>query len=81
MHPASIPSIKKIGDQLNLCTLIREKIGKELHTDPPALVNKGGVINQGVNAELDELRQIAYHGKDYLLKVQQRESLAREYPR
>jgi len=51
---SSIPSIKKIGDQLNVCQLIREKIGKELHTDPPALVNKGGVMNEGVNAELDE---------------------------
>ncbi len=77
---SSIPSIKKIGDQLNLCNLIREKIGKELHADPPALVNKGGVMNEGVNAELDELRNIAFHGKDYLLKVQQRESLATGIP-
>ena len=46
-------------------------MAKELHTDPPAMVNKGGVMNEGVSAELDELRQIAFHGKDYLLKLQQ----------
>ena len=67
-------SFRRIGEQLNLCLSIREKIAKEVKNDPPLLVNKGGVIADGVNAELDELRQIAFSGKDYLLKVQQRES-------
>lgn len=67
-------SLRRIGEQLNLCLSIREKIAKEVKNDPPLLVNKGGVIADGVNAELDELRQIAFSGKDYLLKVQQRES-------
>ena len=63
----------RIGEQLNACTLIRDRIEKEIQPDPPSLVNKGGVIAHGVNAELDELRTIAYSGKDYLLQVQQRE--------
>ena len=63
-----------MGEQLNGFWSIREKIAKEVKNDPPLLVNKGGVIADGVNAELDELRQIAFSGKDYLLKVQQRES-------
>ena len=67
-------AIKVIGDQLNPCSVIKNKIGKELYHDAPALLNKGKVINEGVSAELDELREIAYHGKDYLLKLQQRES-------
>ena len=67
-------SLRRIGEQLNICLSIREKIAKEVKNDPPLLVNKGGVIADGVNAELDELRQIAFSGKDYLLKVQQRES-------
>jgi DNA mismatch repair protein MutS len=66
--------LNSIGEQLNLCLSIREKIDKEIDNDPPMLVNKGGVIRNGVNAELDELRQIAYSGKDYLLRIQQRES-------
>lgn len=67
-------SLRKIGEQLNLCASIRDKIAKEINNDPPLLVNKGGVIADGVNQELDELRHIAYSGKDYLLQVQQRES-------
>jgi DNA mismatch repair protein MutS len=67
-------SLRKIGEQLNLCASIRNKIAKEINNDPPLLVNKGGVIADGVNQELDELRHIAYSGKDYLLQVQQRES-------
>jgi DNA mismatch repair protein MutS len=66
-------SLRRIGDQLNLCLTIREKIAREIQNDPPVLVNKGGVIADGVNAELDELRHIAYSGKDYLLQIQQRE--------
>lgn len=67
-------SLNSIGDQLNICQSIRDRIDKEIDNDPPLLINKGGVIKQGVNADLDELRSIAYSGKDYLLKVQQRES-------
>ena len=67
-------SLHRIGEQLNLCVSIRDKISKEIAADPPLLVNKGGVIADGVNKELDELRQIAYSGKDYLLHIQQRES-------
>ncbi|MDL2245535.1 DNA mismatch repair protein MutS [Parabacteroides sp. OttesenSCG-928-J18] len=67
------PSLARIGEQLNLCDTIRRRIEQEVNNDPPALLNKGGVIAHGVNAELDDLRSIAYSGKDYLLKVQQRE--------
>ena len=67
-------SLRRIGEQLNLCLSIREKIEKEVKNDPPLLVNKGGVIADGVNEELDELRRIAFSGKDYLLQIQQRES-------
>ena len=66
-------SLNHIGGQLDICRAIRDRIDKEINNDPPLLINKGGVIKSGVNAELDELRQIAYSGKDYLLKVQQRE--------
>ena len=68
------PSLCRIGEQLNVCALIRDRIDQEIQPDPPSLVNKGGVIAKGVNEELDELRSIAYSGKDYLLQVQQRES-------
>ena len=67
-------SLNHIGEQLNICRSIRDRIDKEVNNDPPLLINKGRVIKSGVNAELDELRQIAYSGKDYLLQVQQRES-------
>ena len=67
-------SLNRIGEQLNLCIPIRDRIAKEINNDPPLLINKGGVIKDGVNADLDELRQISYSGKDYLLKIQQRES-------
>ena len=67
-------SLNTIGEQLNPCIGIRQRIEKEIAPDPPLMVNKGGVIREGVNEELDELRRIAYSGKDYLLKLQQRES-------
>jgi len=67
------PSLQKIGDQLNVCTIIRDKLEKELMQDPPAMVNKGNVIAEGVSDELDELRKLAFSGKDYLLQIQQRE--------
>ena len=66
--------IHTIAEQLNLCKEIRDRIEREVNPDPPQLVQKGGVIRSGVNAELDELRSIAYSGKDYLLKIQEREA-------
>lgn len=62
-----------IGEQLNPCSIIRDRIAREVVDDAPVAVNRGTVIRQGVDAELDELRDIAYQGKDYLLKVQARE--------
>ena len=73
-------SLNHIGEQLNICQSIRDRIDKEIDNDPPLLINKGGVIKSGVSAELDELRQIAYSGKDYLLQIQQRESELTEIP-
>ena len=70
---SSNKSLQEMGEKLNPCPLIRDRIEKELIADPPALVNKGGFINKGVNEELDELRDIAHSGKDHLLKIQQRE--------
>ena len=67
-------SLNWIGEQLNLCVTIRDRIAKEIKNDPPLAVNKGGVIQDGVNADLDELRRISYSGKDYLLQIQQCES-------
>lgn len=71
----SITSLKQIGERLNPCTEIKEKIQKELSTNPPVLLNKGNVIAEGINKELDKLRQIILFGKDSLLKIQQREIL------
>ena len=67
-------SLNSIGEQLNLCLSIRNRIDKEINNDPPLLINKGGVVKEGVDPQLDELRKIAYSGKDYLLQIQQRES-------
>ena len=67
------PHLKSIGEQLNPCLTIRERIGRELVPNPPLLINKGGIIARGVNKELDELRDIAYSGKEYLMNIQQRE--------
>ena len=66
--------LKRVGEQLNLCESIRDRIEREIQNDPPQLVAKGGVIRNGVNDELDELRHIAYSGKDYLLQIQDREA-------
>jgi DNA mismatch repair protein MutS len=73
-------SLNTIGEKLNFCLSIRDRIEKEINNDPPLLINKGGVIKDGVNVDLEELRQIAYSGKDYLLKVQRRESEATDIP-
>ena len=66
--------IKQIGAQLDCCADIRDRIVREIVPEPPLLLNKGGVIASGVDAQLDELRAIAYNGKDYLMQLQQRES-------
>ncbi len=66
--------LNRFGEQLNLCDALVNRIDHEVQNDPPQLVNKGGVIKDGVSDELDELRRIAYSGKDYLLKIQERET-------
>ena len=66
--------LRGIGEQLNLCQLIRDRIAREINPDAPNLINRGNVISHGVNAELDELREISYSSKDYLLRLQQSES-------
>lgn len=66
--------LKRMGERFNLCESLRNRIDKEINSNPPQLVQKGGVISDGVNSELDELRRIAYSGKDYLLQIQQREA-------
>lgn len=67
-------NLREIGEKLNLCPEIRDRIERELQPDPPSMLNRGNVIAKGVNKELDELREIAYSGKDYLMHIQQRES-------
>jgi DNA mismatch repair protein MutS len=66
--------LKSIGNQLNPCTFISDKIEKELHPEPPVMLVKGGVISEGINEELDRLRKIAFGGKGYLLEIQKREA-------
>ena len=77
---AEDPNIRKLGDKLDLCLPARERITREITEDPPLLVNKGGVIKKGVNEELDNLREIAYSGKDYLIKLQEKESEKTKIP-
>jgi DNA mismatch repair protein MutS len=67
-------SLKRIGEQMSLCESLRDRIEHEIVADPPQLVNKGDVIASGYNAELDELRSISRGGKDYLMKIQERET-------
>lgn len=68
------PALAGIGEQLNPCQSICERIGREIREDTPIALNRGDVIKEGIDAELDELRDIAYRGKDYLLRLQARES-------
>lgn len=68
-----IPQLKKLADQLHTCEYILEKIERELRDDPPLVSNQGGLIRDGIHEELDELRKIAYSGKDYLEQVRQQE--------
>ena len=70
---ASNEALHRVGEQLDACEVLRDRIEREIENEPPQLVNKGGVIRKGVNSELDELRNIAYSGKDYLLRIQERE--------
>lgn len=65
--------LRNMGEQLNPCGMIRDKIAKEVNDNPPSLINKNGIIRSGVDAELDELRSLSTSSKDYLLHVQQRE--------
>lgn len=65
--------LRRLGDQLNPCSVIKERIQKEVQEEPPMLLHKGGVIADGIDAELDDLRSIAYNGKDHLMAIQQRE--------
>lgn len=67
------PLFLKIADQINLCEFLRDKIEKELKTDTPIVTNLGNLINDGIDEELDQLRKIAYSGKDFLIQIQQRE--------
>ena len=73
LEEQSSADLKKLGEQLHPCTSLLERIEKELKEDAPMLIHQGGVIKEGVDAELDELRAIAFSGKDYLLTVQKRE--------
>lgn len=67
-------ALRRVGEQLNLCDTLRERIGKEIQPDPPLLVSKGDVIAPGYSPELDDLRSIRDNGKQYLLEIQQREA-------
>jgi len=67
-------SLRMIAEQLNPCTIIRDKIEKTVQAEPPVALNKGNVIAEGVDEELDKLRKVAFGGKDYLLEIQRRES-------
>jgi DNA mismatch repair protein MutS len=72
--------LKRLSDTINPCHYIAEKILKEVVDNPPVMISKGDVIRDGINSELDELRRIAHHGKEYLLEIQQRESEATGIP-
>ena len=69
-------ALRRIGENISLCESLRDRIGREVCEDSPQLVSKGGVIKPGINAELDELRSISTGGKEYLLKIQERETEA-----
>ncbi len=73
LSAAHSTELNKLGDQLQRCEFLLEKIQRELQEDAPMLIHLGGIIKEGVHAELDELRSIAFAGKDYLLQVQKRE--------
>ncbi|MDR1407736.1 MAG: DNA mismatch repair protein MutS [Tannerella sp.] len=68
------PELRRIGEKLDPCAALRDRIGKYIESDPPALIHKGGVIARGVHPELDSLRDLAFSGKDHLMQIQKRES-------
>jgi len=70
---SAVNALKKLSEQFNPCDYVRDKISRELVSDPPNQLNRGNIIAGGVSEELDELRKIMYSGKDYLLEIQQRE--------
>lgn len=72
-YQTNVPSLKIIAEQINPCESIRMQIEKEISPDPPVVIGKGNVIAKGVSEELDQLRQMAFSGKDYLVQIQQRE--------
>ena len=74
------PNLQKIGDQINLCELIKKRIDEELAEDAPVQINKGNLIKKGINADLDELREIGNSGKDFLLRLQQEEIIRTGIP-
>jgi len=74
LEQAQSPELAHLGVQLNACDMIRERIARELHADAPMALNKGNVIADGVDPELDEYRGLVLHGKDHLQKIQDRES-------
>ncbi|MBR5003716.1 MAG: DNA mismatch repair protein MutS [Bacteroidaceae bacterium] len=74
MKMGEVAILQQIGDLLNPCEQICERIAREINPDAPVTLNKGSIINRGVNEELDSLREIAYSGKDYLLRLQQQEA-------
>jgi len=73
-------ALRAIADQLDVCRIIRDKIEKEVFAEPPVALNKGNVIADGVDDELDRLRKIAFGGKDYLIEIQKREAEATGIP-
>ncbi len=73
-------ALRAIGEQLNPCSAIRDRIAREIVDDAPSALNRGTVIKDGVDSELDELREIAFQGKDYLMKIQMREIEATGIP-
>ena len=70
---SKLPTLRKLSEQLNTCDFLVEKINNELKSDLPIVTNQGNIIKDGIHLELDELRKIAFSGKDYLLQIQQRE--------
>ena len=73
LDEAKEPQLAHLAKQIHLCTWVVEKLDTMLVAEPPVLANKGNILNEGVNAELDELRKIAFGGKDYLLQLQKKE--------
>jgi DNA mismatch repair protein MutS len=73
-NSSGCPPLINIGEQMNPCKSVAERIEKELNNDPPVQLNRGNIIAKGVSPELDELRTILYNGKEYLENLQNRES-------